>query len=445
MQTENKGPPGGLASFPDRNGARISSWRAGVRLFRAQFAASRFSRTPNDPTGFPSTTIQPVGMRPLRAMKPTLLAAFIATCAVGLPGIAGAEQLALSIHPPIAPGTNEVVLSFDKPGGHDYFIEWSDDLLEWTFDHRFWTGNNASGTQPYSIGAAGRFFRLRGHPVSENEWVTAAADTARADYRIFWSEAAGRPVSFHIYLPPAYAIEAARRFPVLYWLHGSGPGILGVAPLCRFFGDAIDTGKIPPMIIVFPNGLPTGMWCDAKEGATPMETILMDDLIPHVDGTFRTIASRDGRIIEGFSMGGYGAGRIGLKFADQFRALSMFGAGPLQLDFLVDDPNLQPLPVRRRIFASVYGSDMDYFEAQSPWRLAEQRAGSLPEAFSIRIMVGTEDSMLDNNRALSDHFLDLGIDHEYRELPGIGHNPLQTLQAIGPTNWAFYRDLFGDF
>jgi enterochelin esterase-like enzyme len=377
-------------------------------------------------------------------MNQILAAVLIASFAFALSGIARGVPPTLSIQPGTPPEANGVALSFDKPEGRDYFVEWSKDLHHWTFLHQIWIGNNSRQTVPLPIETTPRFFRLSTYPVSANEWVTTAANTTRAEYRIFWSKAAGRPVSYHIYLPPAYALAPARRFPVLYWLHGSGAGVSGVAPLCQFFGDAIDTGKIPPMIVVFANGLPNGMWCDSKDGATPMETILMDDLIPHVDDTFRTVAGRDGRIVEGFSMGGYGAGRLGLKFADRFRAFSMFGAGPLQLDFLADDPNLQPLPLREMLFAKVYGSDMDYYEAQTPWRLAEQRAGSLPDNLSIRIMVGDEDSMLDNNRALHAHFLARGIDHEYREFPGIDHSPLRTLQAIGPSNWSFYRSVFGN-
>jgi enterochelin esterase-like enzyme len=371
-------------------------------------------------------------------------ASFIAACTFAISSAVADGPPAVSIGPGPSPAANEVALFFDRPEGSDYFVEWSEDLLEWTFLHRMWTGNNSRETLPLKIGNAARFFRLSGHPVSTHEWVTPAANTPRADYRIFWSKAAGRPVSYHVYLPPVYATMPDWRFPVLYWLHGSGAGVTGVAPLCRFFGDAIETGKIPPMIIVFPNGLPNGMWCDSKDGATPMESILIDDLIPHVDQALRTVATRDGRMIEGFSMGGYGAGRLGLKFADHFRAFSMFGAGPLQIDFLAIDPNLQPMPLRQMLFATVYGSDMNYYEAQTPWRLAEQRADSLPLPLSIRVILGDQDSMLENNRALHARFLDLGIAHEYRELPEIGHSPLQTLLGIGPANWAFYRSVFSE-
>jgi hypothetical protein len=87
-----------------------------------------------------------------------------------------------------------------------------------------------------------------------------------------------------------------------------------VGPLAAYFDPAIRAGKVPPMLIVFPNGLPNGMWCDSKDGRTLMETMLVKELIPHIDVTFRTPAARDGRIIEGFSVGGYGAARLGRKY-----------------------------------------------------------------------------------------------------------------------------------
>lgn len=275
------------------------------------------------------------------------------------------------------------------------------------------------------------------------EWVTGPANTILADYHIFYSDAVGGEVSFHVYLPPGYTEDPRERFPVLYWLHGSGPSIAGVPPLARYFDTMFASGDVHPFIVVFPNGLPTGMWCDAKDGSTPVESMLIGDLIPHIDGNWRTISGREGRLVEGFSMGGYGAGRLGLKYPELFAGFSMMGAGPLQLDFLVDDSALVPLPTRIQIFEEVYGGDMDYFEAQSPWRIAEAQADSLPADLAIRMIVGEEDSMLANNRALHGHFLALEIPHEYRELPGVGHNPLQTINALGQGNWEHYQNVFG--
>jgi hypothetical protein len=137
-------------------------------------------------------------------------------------------------------------------------------------------------------------------------WVTPAARGPRLQQRIFDSAAAKSKVSFHVYVPEAHDAERDRRFPVLYWLHGSGGGLSGVPQLAERFDSAIRAGKVPPMLVVFPNGLADGMWCDSRDGKTPVETVILKELVPLVDASFRTVASREGRIVEGFSMGGWG-------------------------------------------------------------------------------------------------------------------------------------------
>ncbi len=273
------------------------------------------------------------------------------------------------------------------------------------------------------------------------EWVTEAVDLPRIGYHIFHSDAIGGDVSFHIYSPDSYHTYPSRHFPVLYYLHGSGKGIQGIPFLTNFFNQLITDGDIEPMLIVFPNGLPDGMWCNSKDGTRPVETIVIDELIPLVDSMFRTINSAEGRLIEGFSMGGYGAGRLGLKYHGLFAGFSMLGAGPLQLDFLEPGPYV-PLHQRRKIFQLVYGGDMDYFEAQSPWRTSEVVADQLPEEITVRVVVGSLDNMLDNNRALSAHFTGLGIDNQFIEVPGIGHTPPALMQAIRDESIQFYNSVF---
>src|SRR5439155_2864928 len=137
------------------------------------------------------------------------------------------------------------------------------------------------------------------------------------------SSAAGANVSYFIYTPEAYDTAKEQRFPVLYWLHGSGGGLAGVPRLVSHFDGAIRAGKIPPMLVVLPNGLASSMWCDSKDGKVPMETIVLKELLPVIDATYRTIATREGRILEGFSMGGYGAAHLGFKHPELFATISI--------------------------------------------------------------------------------------------------------------------------
>jgi enterochelin esterase-like enzyme len=272
-------------------------------------------------------------------------------------------------------------------------------------------------------------------------WVTPVVRAPRVQFRTFDSVAAKTKVSYHIYTPEVYDTEKTRRFPVLYWLHGSGGGLPGVPQLVAHFDGAIRAGKTPPMLVVFVNGLRNGMWCDSKDGKRPVETIVMKELLPHIDATFRTIAAREGRIIEGFSMGGYGAARLGFKYPGMFCAISMLGAGPLQ-------PELNQAPRvgakgREQILQDAFGGDMTYFRAQSPWLLAEQNAAALRGKMPIRQVIGDRDETCAFNRDFHERLVKLGIQHTFTVLPGVGHRPLAVLEALGEGNWEFYRKALG--
>jgi S-formylglutathione hydrolase FrmB len=263
------------------------------------------------------------------------------------------------------------------------------------------------------------------------------------EQRIIQSAAAKTKVSYHVYVPKAYDREKTRRFPVLYWLHGSGGGGAGIRPLVSHFGDAIRKGKVPPMLVVFPNGLRNGMWCDSKHGKTPVETILMKEVIPDVDANFRTIASREGRMVEGFSMGGYGAARIGFKHHDLFSAVSILGGGPLQRVFSEDIGPKGKAGDRAWALQYVFGGDQQYFKAQSPWVLAQKNVKALRKGIRIRIAIGGLDRTLPYNRDFHKHLNQLGIPHSFTVPPRVKHNPQALLDAMGETNWEFYCTAFG--
>lgn len=271
-------------------------------------------------------------------------------------------------------------------------------------------------------------------------WVVPPVSAPNVVHGTFASAAVGGQVSFHAWLPDAYGAEPERDFPVLYWLHGSNSVSTGIAPVSAAFAGAVQQGLIPPLIVVFPNGLPQGMWCDAASGLQPVESMLIDDLIPEIDARFRTIAEPRARLLEGFSMGGYGAARLGLRHSALFAGVSMVGAGPLQLDFLADGEGLVPIEVRRQILATVYGNSPAIFEMQSPWRLAESLGAALPSGFPLRQLVGTLDFTLPANRDFHQHLITLNVDHEYLELPGVGHSVPAVIAAMGAEFWRFHRD-----
>lgn len=275
----------------------------------------------------------------------------------------------------------------------------------------------------------------------DRAWMTPAVSAPGVIYATLMSPTVGARVSFHVYLPPDYASTPDRRYPTLYWLHGTGGGQRGIPVIAGLFDAAIRKGLIPPMIVVFPNGLPVGMWTDSADGLAPVETLLVHDLVPHIDRTWRTIASRRGRMLEGFSMGGYGAARIGFRHADLFGSVSMLAAGPLDPDFngprATADPDL-----RRRILGTVYGNSIAIFRAQSPWEIAAEQVETIRSSLLLRQVVGSEDFTLDDNRAFHVHLGQLGAPHEYSEIVGVGHEAQALLTGLGDDNWRFYRTAF---
>lgn len=273
---------------------------------------------------------------------------------------------------------------------------------------------------------------------SAGMWVTPAAQTPGVEQSTFKSRTLdGAPVSYHVVLPQTYAAMPDHRFPVIYWLHGLGGGRQGVPRLSAWFDAAMRRGDMPPALIVFPNGLVDSMWSNSKDGTVPMETVIIEELIPHIDAAYRTIATREGRVIEGFSMGGYGAGRLGFKYPELFGAVSILGGGPLQPDFSRAPERGGPRD-RDAVFQKVYGGDPDYYLRQSPWWLAEQSAGRLAST-TIRVACGREDFVFPFNEEFSEHLRRLQIPHAFHAVAGIGHSVVPLLNAMGPENLHFYQ------
>jgi len=275
---------------------------------------------------------------------------------------------------------------------------------------------------------------------SQLAWVTPEVKAPRVSFQTFDSDSAKTKVSYHIYKPGAYDIELQRRFPVVYWLHGSGGGLGGIPKVAAHFDEAIAAGKTPPCLIVFVNGLVEGMYVDWKNGSAPLETVIVKELLPHIDATYRTIATREGRLLDGYSMGGYGAARLGFKYTELFRAVSIMGGGPLQAELIQ-----APRAGRQRaaeVLEQVYGGDQEFFKSVSPRQLAERNAAAIIETSYVRMVCGDQDETFANNLAFHEHLDRLTIPHSWTVLKRIDHNPMRTLEALGDSNWEFYRLAF---
>lgn len=139
--------------------------------------------------------------------------------------------------------------------------------------------------------------------------------------REFKSNALGREWKYEVYLPTGY--ESSRtRYPVLYLLHGHG-GLgrdwVDKGRVQSIADSLIASGDIPAAVIVMPDAGVT-WYVDRKE---KMETAVIGDLFPEVEKHLQVLRSREGRLIGGFSMGGYGALRFVMKYPEMFAAAAL--------------------------------------------------------------------------------------------------------------------------
>ena len=138
------------------------------------------------------------------------------------------------------------------------------------------------------------------------------------------------PTRVRVLLPAGYAADAGRRYPVLYLLHGADSDYRSWTR----YGDAQAITAHAAMIVVMPDGGPNGWYTDWYQGARPVqprwETYHVGELVPWVDATYRTIATRRGRAIAGLSMGGYGALSYAARHPATFAAAASF-SGALEV------------------------------------------------------------------------------------------------------------------
>lgn len=141
----------------------------------------------------------------------------------------------------------------------------------------------------------------------------------------FQSVTLGRTYQYTAILPAGYD-ESDARYPVIYLLHGRGDVMDSWLEARDVLDRLIANGDIPPLIAVLPD-MPSsdraGYYIDSQYTGTlyraeAVETAFMEDLIPHVDSTYRTYTNRESRLVGGYSMGGYGAIRYSLAYPEVF-------------------------------------------------------------------------------------------------------------------------------
>ncbi len=209
-----------------------------------------------------------------------------------------------------------------------------------------------------------------------------------------------------VFVPP---MANLRECPIAILLHG----VYGGASAWSQKGGAhitawqmIQEGEIPPMVIAMPSD---GLWGDGSgyvpHGGKDFEKWIVDDVPAAVAETIPQASEKSKLFISGLSMGGFGALRLGIKYADRFRAISAHSSitDLKQMELFVEEP-----------LTSYLQEDES---ENSVWGMIQKSSGNLPK---LRFDCGTEDLLIDYNRKLHDQLSAAAIGHIYQEFPG-GH------------------------
>ena len=214
---------------------------------------------------------------------------------------------------------------------------------------------------------------------------------------------------------------------MIYHLHGAGGNETRSVYSASVLHEGILAGKLPEIVMVFPNGGRSTMYQDSGNGRFMAETMMIKELIPHIDATYRTIADRKARCIEGFSMGGRGSTNLAMKHPQLFGSLFNQSGNVYHVSDAANLPNayLGDNPQRLRdndAFLNLT-KNLDYIKAN----------------LRIQVACGTADpEHLKTVREYHEALTKAGMPHSYFEVEGLDHNQKKMIDGRKATWFDFH-------
>lgn len=263
-----------------------------------------------------------------------------------------------------------------------------------------------------------------------------------------------------VVLPPSYASEPRRRYPVIYALHGFSIGAqqwIKEIHVPQTLEGAFAKGA-REMIVVFPDSKTSygGSFYSESEATGDFESYVVHDVVQFIDSHYRTLPDRKSRGLVGHSMGGYGAARIGMRHPEVFGALYIMSGcclAPMQpaamspeniaaieaLKSPADAANLpfpakamlataaawSPNPKRPPLYLDLPLKDgapqpevLARWAANAPLAFVDQSIGNLRQYAAIAIDVGDQDGLRADAAKLDEALQRYGIRHTFEVYPG---------------------------
>jgi enterochelin esterase family protein len=167
-----------------------------------------------------------------------------------------------------------------------------------------------------------------------------------------------------VYTPPGYETNTENRYPVLYLQHGGGEDERVWIEMGRtnvILDNLIAEGKVRPCIVIMETSIVGGAFPVPPRAGAPAGAgrpggiagmlggpgggaygkLMVNDLIPWVDSTFRTLADQSHRAMAGLSMGGMMTRLVTLANLDKFSYIGIFSGGSISMEDVTNTPGFK--------------------------------------------------------------------------------------------------------
>ena len=255
----------------------------------------------------------------------------------------------------------------------------------------------------------------------------------RAECATLKSAVLQRPVRYCAYLPASFDTDKARRYPVLYYLHGLGDNEQSLLNTGGW--DLIEElrrqGKVGEFVILAPNAGHT-FFLNSADGKIRYEDFLLQEFMPQMEQKYRASGTPGSRGITGVSMGGFGALRLAFKYPAKFAAVSA------QMPALINEVPANvaaggpgsPASAMGDVFGTTF--DRAYFERNNVFSFA--RTTPVPQLKRLKIYfdVGNNDDYgFEQGGEKLHQLLDSrGVPNEFHVYPG-RHDPQFAIRHFG--------------
>jgi len=255
-------------------------------------------------------------------------------------------------------------------------------------------------------------------------------------------------VAYSIILPSDY-FSSGKSYPVIYFLHGLGDNEsswLEYGKISQYMDRMVNAGTIAPFICVMPQGF-RSYYSNFYDGSFPYQDMFVKELVPFIDKKYRTQASAKKRGVMGYSMGGFGALVLPIKYPNTFRVSIPLSASIRTDKQYVDEDKNAWDQQWGKIFGAERKSGNDritnYYKQNSPYHLIKSLKSEDLKQIAFFIENGDkENTLCRSNEELHILMLKQGIPHIYNVREG-GHE-FKFWQESLPEAFRFANCYFND-